>query len=905
MLSFRDIILFWSTLVFYFFRGDKTGMSTAVCSLLDPSEKVLVVCEKPSVARDLGALLGAGPDAGGFLPFSGGFISWARGHLLELAPPSGYRGDWSRWVWEVLPMVPPDLQFQSVVKKGAAQQLSVLKDLYKKSDAVVNACDAGREGELIWWEILRHCGWGAGLPPGQLGPKKALRFWAQSNTPAGLSEAWSGMRPVSERRGLAEASYARSEADWLLGMNGSRAATLCFPAMEAGGKRAVWSVGRVQTPVLAMIVGRDEEISKFVAKPFYEVKVGFEGPSPFEGTLLVPMGVDPFVPDGEPPKDAKGFLRKEDAQVAVDRVIGSRPSPWEITDTEKPGSENPPGLFSLTELQKWCNQVWGWEAARTLDAAQAAYESAKTLTYPRTDSCFLPDDFPGKMDEVYASIRSGFLDSRLSLPGWVVPPSVSARASFLFDSSKVSDHYAIVPTGVIPSDLNSDAGKVWVAVLRRFMVAFGPAAKTVSVKRRCVWADDVAIATGKRYTDRGWLDVDSVLAPLVGQDPKAEPAGLGPCPSSLPVDAARLHEGKTTPPKHFTEGMLLAAMENIQARLTSDEEEFKEAVAGKGLGTPATRAAIIELLVARSYIQRTKKGGAPSLRATASGQDLIGNLSTANLGFLTLPDMTAEWEATLVRMEKNEAGVSRDSFLSELLGSVQTVVDTLRAKAAASPSSGGTRPRVELDKFCPISGKPVGDMGNFWEFPGFAGRIPKVIAGREFTVDEIADVLSGNPEVFTGFVSKKGKNFDAGLKPNTETGRFDFVFPERLVVDSGEICPVTNKPVEDHGGFWVFPDREGRFWKSVAKRPIAIKEYCELVGSGKTALLDGFISAKGKTFSAHLILKPDGSVGFEFANSGPGGRTPSSPRLTGPGARKKSTGCGEGALKKKKAKKSY
>lgn len=886
-------------------------MSKPVCPLLSSSEKVLVVCEKPSVARDLGAVLGAGPDAGGYLPFPGGYISWARGHLLELAPPSGYREDWARWSWETLPMVPPDLVFQSVVKKGCAVQLGVLRQLYGKADVLVNACDAGREGELIWWEAMRFCGWGAGLAAGVCGPKKALRFWAQSNTPGGLTEAWEAMRPVSERQGLAEAAFARSEADWLLGMNGSRAATLCFPAPEdSKGRRGVWSVGRVQTPVLALICERDNEILRFVPKPFYEVRLSFGGQAPFEATLLVPPGVAPFVPEGEAPKEAKGFLKKPDAEAALARLLADRPGLWDIKDEEKPSSESPPLLFSLTDLQKWCNRVWGWEAARTLQAAQEAYESAKTLTYPRTDACHLPVDSKGKMDGVYASLRSGFLDSRVSLPAWSVKPSASSRASALFDDSKLTDHYAIVPTGVVPSDLSSDAGKVWLAVVRRFLTAFGPAAKAATLKRRCTRsagpAADVAVASGKRYIDRGWLDADDLLAPLTGQSPKADPSSLGACPPQLPLGDGRLHEGKTTPPKHFTEATLLSVMENISSRLSKDEDEVKEAMSGKGLGTPATRAAIIELLIARAYIERSRGKGSVSLRATKSGHTLIGSLRSASLGFLTEPDLTADWETALSDMEKGSGG-RRGPFLKSLVGEVGRVVDTLRETASRAPAgaSGGPRPRVETSHVCPLSGKPVGDCGTAWEFPGFPGRIPKVIAGRPFSAEEVSEVLSGSPagKVYEGFVSKKGTKFGAGLKPNFETKRFDFLFADRVSSDSGEACPVTGEPILDCGGFWKFPGRETKFWKTVAQRPLSLAEYCLLVKEGKTGVLQGFVSRKGNKFGAHLVLGKDGSVGFEF-EGGPS-RTPATPRMTGPGAKKRQTGCGEGALRKKKPKKSY
>ena len=839
---------------------------------------VLIICEKPSVARDLSAVFGGGRSESGFIPFSLGAISWAVGHMLEQVPPQSYDPDWKAWRWETLPMVPPNNLFKTAVKESCKAQLAVLKSLYAKSDVLVNACDAGREGELIFWEIVRHCGWGAKSYPPALGDKPYFRFWAQSNTPDGLREAWQRMKSGQDWLGLASSAYCRSEADWLLGMNVSRAATLAFPAPLVDGKRGFWSVGRVQTPVLSLVADRDEQIENFVAKPYYEVRLGFEAGREFEATLLVPKGVLPF---DEEAKEPKGFLNKSDAQAALSRVEASVGSSWRAEDEVKEGRENPPALFSLTELQKWCNQSWGWEAKRTLDAAQAAYEEAKSLSYPRTDSSFLPEDSLEKMEEVYSKV-SRYVLSRIPESLSVFSPKDSPRRDWLFDNTKISDHYAIVPTGEVPKDLESDAGRVWLAVVRRFLVSFAAPALYSTVKRRLSFGEaevlDIAVASGKVYSHPGWLAVDRGLAALTGTTAKAEPEELPPLSSaSVLLAGVRLHEGKTTPPKHYTEASLLASMENIHTRLSSEEEELKEVMSRKGIGTPATRAAIIELLLSRGYMQRFKKGSTGYLKATEEGARLVSSLRSADLQALTEPILTAEWEQKLVSMERGN--YSRQAFMQELLGMVSEAVGVLRESA-------GTRLEATSPGLCPTSGAAVLDRGSFWEFPGYPNvRFYKTVASRQMSFEEICEVLRGSDKVFEGFVSKKGAKFSAGLKWDRDAQKLSFSFEGARETALSELCPRSGEPIRDCGGFWEFPGTEAKFWKTMAKRKMSLRDYICLVRDGKTEVLEGFVStASGKSFSASLVLEPGGKVSFSFP---PRSWTPTSPGMAGPGKRPK------------------
>lgn len=868
-------------------------------SRIPAGSKVLILAEKPSMARDIASVLGVqqGKKNQNHIEVACGWVVWAVGHLLQLAQPSSYPGkQWRQWSWENLPIVPDGFSFLYEIKstedgKSFKAHLDHIASLYKKADILVNACDAGREGELICWEILRYCGWGKDLPPGVPGEKPLLRFWAQSNTPEGLREAWNGLFPIQDRPGLPLAAYCRSEADWLLGMNGSRAVSLAFPLPQIVHKgkksRGIWSVGRVQTPVLALVVDRDESIDSFASKPFYEVRLTFPGHcSEFEATLLVPKGCQAFYSDQEentsmtPSTTSKAFLHKEEALGVLDKILSLKKELWKVQNFVKSGIENPPALFSLTDLQKWCNVNWGWDAKRTLDAAQAAYEEDKTLTYPRTDSAFLPEDSRGKMDSVFSDLLS-FLSSRLD-QGFVsglVKPSQSPRAGYLFNDKKLTDHYAIAPTGVVPKNLDSDAGKVWLAVIRRFLVAFAPPARYSQVRRELSLSDYRAVCSGKIYTDPGWLQVDQQCAPLTGAERRSQPATVLPeCDPYVPLLDGHIHAGKTTPPKRLTEATLLSLMENIHTKIDASEEALKEAIAGKGLGTPSTRAAIIETLLSRGYIERVKSKGAIHILSTESGRTLIRNLREVGCQFIASPVLTAEWETKLVDMEKNK-GIERVSFLRQLCQEIEKMIKIL---SNASMNTGGVSPVKELSVKCPFSGKPIKDAGSYWIFPGLEDRrFYKKIAGREFSLEEMILILKGQSPVFDGFLSKESKPFSAALALDRETGKLSFVFPERKPEQTSFLCPSSGKPVVDHGSYWIFPGYPNtRFWKTMAGRTMSLEDYCAILKGG--VFLDGFVSKKsGRNFSARVIYKDD-QVVFDFDYPS----APTTPKMSGPGSSK-------------------
>jgi DNA topoisomerase-3 len=735
------------------------------------------------------------------------------------------------------------------------------------------------------------------------------------------------MFPVSDILGLAEGAYSRAEGDWLLGLNLTRAATLSFaPPLGAGAeasssspsspkastkastKKGFWSIGRVQTPILSLICERDESIENFKPRTFYQVKATFQGDAPFEATLLVPSGMTPFAEDdnlevesdsvsgSDSKKEHKSFITSEDADVVLQRILATRPQAWKVVHTTKKSTENPPNLFSLTSLQKWCNKNWGWEAKRTLDAAQAAYEVDKSLTYPRTDASFLPKDSVEKMDSVYRTILSDYLEPlNYDVASCSFTPSQSPRSSHIFDDSKLTDHYAIVPTGVIPKDLTSDSSKVWLAVVRRFLTSFSSPALVSTLVRRLTLGVDCAVTSGKTYEDFGWIDLDNRLARLTEHDPKP-PLGLLPnCGDLAPLLEARIHQGKTTPSKPFTEATLLSLMENIHTKFEDSEDDLKEAIGAKGIGTPATRASIIELLIARAYIERQKKGSTTYLRATGDGRTLISNLRTMNLEILTHAQLTAEWESKLNDMEKAQ-GATRVDFLNGICTVVDRCINTLRSnQSPLARQKGGyeqSQPK-DLDLACPFSGKPIQDLGNFWRFPHFPEyRFYKTIAGRFMDVAEYIDVLRNNAQTLQGFTSSKGKKFSAKLSFDSADGKFKFEFDNTTGFQGEETkqkCPNTGEAIVDKGKFWSFPGLENRFWKEVSGRKMKLTDYIELVKTGRTGFFENFKSKAGNPFTAALVLE-NSNVKFEFSNSNSSAASMNKNMgMKGPGVKAKST----------------
>lgn len=564
----------------------------------------VILTEKPSVARDIAAHLGAKQRHEGYIEGNGYQITWAFGHLICLKEPEDYDPYLKKWSVETLPFIPPQFELKIVDDKGIRKQFAIIKKLFKSASELICATDAGREGELIFRYILTMT---------QSMQKPWKRLWLSSLTEEALEKGFINLKPGSDYDHLYAAAKCRSESDWIVGLNATRNFTVRF------GQGMLWSVGRVQTPVLAMIVKRDDEIRYFKSEPFWE--------------LLTKYREVPFRLKGE------RFKSKGEAEGVLNLVNGH---PFLIEKVgKKQENELPPLLYDLTELQRDMNRKLGMSAANTLQIAQELYE-LKLITYPRTDSRYLTSDMKTQIVKTLQALKP--LKSKEIEP---LDLSQLAFSNRLINDKKVADHHAIIPTGKLPSTLPWQTQAVYDAIVTRLIASFYPACikelTTIDGSSNGVPFQ----AKGVRIVSPGW----TVLYPKKGEEGKAmkEPSE----PQDLPlfqVGESGPHfpyitEGQTKPPPHYNENTLLGAMETA-GRLV-DDEALKEALKEKGIGTPATRASIIETLIKRTYIQRAGK----MLTATGLGRYLIALIQDPNL---KSPELTGEWEAKLKEIEQGK-----------------------------------------------------------------------------------------------------------------------------------------------------------------------------------------------------------------------------------------------------------
>ncbi|HEX5050222.1 MAG TPA: DNA topoisomerase [Planctomycetota bacterium] len=608
----------------------------------------VVVAEKPSVARDLARVLGAGQRRDGYLEGNGWRVTWALGHLATLKAPDEYDPALKRWSLERLPFVPARFELKPTDNRGARQQLDIVAGLCRSADELVCATDAGREGELIFRYIL-ECAGCAG--------RMHTRLWLSSLTEQAITAAFAARKPGSDYDHLHDAARSRSEADWIVGLNATRAYTVRY-----GGGGVLWSLGRVQTPVLALIAQRDDEIRVFDVRPFWELRTWYRKVR-FQFT-------------------GERFRELPPAEQLLQQVLGQ---PLRVERIERRREAQPPPLlYDLTQLQRDMNLRHGMSAARTLEVAQDLYEK-KLLTYPRTDSRHLSGDMIDVVRTTLGQLRGWNADALALLASYIAAAPEGergprARPARVFDDGKVTDHHAILPTGKIEA-LVGEYRHVFDAVATRLVQAFlGDKQQEVTT----VHAVSAAVpfrARGVVVHDPGW----SALEPRVeakaarkargaakGKDPAADDDG-GDDAQELPPftegesgpHTPELHEGKTKPPRPYTENTLLAAMET-SGRLV-DDEQLREAMRGRGLGTPATRASILETLLSRAYIRRDKK----ALRITDLGRYLIAIIADP---VLKSPELTGEWEFKLGEVERGVR--ERRAFMAEIVQRIEQLIAT-------------------------------------------------------------------------------------------------------------------------------------------------------------------------------------------------------------------------------------
>ncbi|MBK1877746.1 type IA DNA topoisomerase [Pelagicoccus mobilis] len=781
----------------------------------------VVLAEKPSVARDIAKHLKATQRHDGYLSGSDWAVTWAFGHLVELKEPEEYRPEWKSWKTSLLPIIPDQFELRARGDDGAKKQLGVVKKLFSEAEEIVCATDAGREGELIFRYILEWAGC--------LG-KPIKRLWISSLTGAAISKGFANLKEGAEFDTLHFAARCRSEADWIVGMNATR-----YFTVEYGKRNLLLSLGRVQTPILAMIVGRDTEIENFNSEDFWELHTECrETKFRHTGGKI------------EKEEDAKALLAKVDGQPLV------------VSDVQqKDERTNPPLLFDLTELQREMNRRYGFTADQTLRIAQNLYEQ-KHITYPRTDSRYLSTDLQPTIAPLLKRLAA--LKEKEIAALDLEKLSFSKR---IVDDSKVSDHHAIIPTDDLPGNLNEDESRVYEAVLLRLISVFYPpcikAVTTVEAKAQ----EETFRARGTVLKDAGW----QALYPLLfAKSPAKKTAkGKGKAaaePATMPdfqVGESNSHKPsiekfKTNPPKRFTEATLLSLMET--AGKIVDDEELKEALKDKGVGTPATRASIIEVLIQRKYVERKKK----NLVSTDSGRHLISLIQDERL---KSPELTGDWEFRLKKVERGEQDPAK--FMSDVVEYTKEILANDAGKTVDLKNLGP----------CPKCRAPVirGKTGygcSKWR-DGCKFVIKDGTLGLVFQPALMRELLYNGRTLEPQPIEDKGKK-SLGFVILGSRGALKYEVVQATQDTGGSEkfgdCPLcASAIVEGAKGYGCCNWKNGcRFivWKQVAQRAISPEEARLLLEKGETGVLDGFKSKAGKEFSAKLKIKGD-KVQFDFS----------------------------------------
>ncbi len=811
--------------------------------------KSLVIAEKPSVATDLARVLGKIPKKDDYFENDQYIVTSAVGHLVELCLPNEMDKKRGKWSFANLPIIPDEFALKPIEKSQS--RFNLIKRLLKRKDVtdVINACDAGREGELIFHYLVQLAGTN----------KPTRRLWLQSMTPEAIREGFASLKEGSEMVPLSEAAVCRSESDWLVGINGTRAMTAFN---SKGGGFQLTPVGRVQTPTLAILAEREEKIRSFQARPYFEVHADFGVQA---GSYHGRWFVEGFKKGGDEDAKAERIWDRAAADAIVSKCQGK---PGAISEEKKPTSQIAPQLYDLTTLQREANSRFGLSAKRTLQIAQALYERHKVLTYPRTDSRYLPEDNLGNVKAAFTKLEAPDLSSHAShalAQGWVRP---NKR---IFNNAKVTDHHAIIPTGVSTKSLDDFELKVYDMVARRFVAVFYPPAQ-FEVTTRITRVEGEAFKTdGKIITDPGWMAVYGKQA-AGGEDDGVCPVVPG---EPAHTEAIEVRENETKPPPRFNESTLLSAMEGA-GKLVEDEE-LREAMSQRGLGTPATRAQIIEGLILDGYLLRQGR----DLITTSKGLALITLLRGLGVQALTSPEMTGDWEHKLKQMETGQ--MSRPLFMQEIRAFTNDIVE--KAKNFTGDTVDGNY--EPLNVTCPKCGQ-VGFEESFKAFECGAkcGAIVwKNMAGRQFEREEVQALLeTGRTAELEGFRSKLGRPFKAVVKLDAGT-EFKQGFDFGDSADSAQkldfsVLPVLAKcpccetgTIHDTGISWQCsntPACKFRMGKSLCQREVPREQVEKMLLSGKTDLIPRFISKKGRPFSAFLSLDTKtGKVGFEFEERKP------------------------------------
>ncbi|MFN0314384.1 MAG: DNA topoisomerase III [Burkholderiales bacterium] len=808
--------------------------------------KALIIAEKPSVANDIAKALGGFSKHDGFFEAERYVLSSAVGHLLEMyAEDDPKRG---KWTFTHLPVIPSKFSLQPIAK--SEERLRLLNKLIKRKDVteLINACDAGREGELIFRLIAQNAN----------AKQPIQRLWLQSMTPAAIRDGFKALRSGEEMEPLANAARSRSEADWIVGINGTRAMT-AFNSKSGGFY--LTTVGRVQTPTLAIVVDREKAIKAFVPRDYWEVRATFGVKAGvYEGRWFDPK----FKKDEDDPERRENRLWSLKAAAAI--VTACEGKTGTVGEESKPSTQLSPLLYDLTSLQREANGRFGFSAKTTLSIAQELYERHKAITYPRTDSRHLPEDYLKTVKQTFSSMEENHnyqrFAAKIQKQGWVKP---NKR---IFDNTKISDHFAIIPTPDVPKSLNEIQGKIYDLIARRFLAVFYPAAEYLITTRITTVDKHLFKTEGKVLVVPGWLEVYG--KEVQGEDANLVEVKKNETALTKTIEAAGL---QTKPPARYSEATLLSAMEGAGKLI--EDDELREAMAQKGLGTPATRAAIIEGLISERYLLREGR----ELIPTAKAFQLMTLLHGLGVAELTQPELTGEWEYKLAQMERGK--LKRETFMKEIARIAAQIVK--RAKEYDSDTIPGDY--ATLKTKCPHCKGTVKENYRRFACEKCEFSITKTPASRQFEIEEVEQLLSKRElGPLQGFRSKIGRPFAAILRivPDAETSNFklEFDFGQNDAGEGGEeidfssqqalgSCPKCSGAVYEHGMSYLCENTPAkrcdfRSGKIILQQEIAREQMEKLLKDGRTDLFTRFISKKGRPFKAFLVKGAGGKITFEF-----------------------------------------
>jgi DNA topoisomerase III len=811
--------------------------------------KQLIIAEKPSVAQDIAKALGANGEKftreGDYFESEHYVLSSAIGHLLELAVPEEYDVKRGKWTFTHLPVIPPRFTLNPIDK--TADRLRLLTRLIKRKDVtgLVNACDAGREGELIFRYVVQHA-----LPKGD---KPVRRLWLQSMTATAIRDGFAHLRTDSEMLPLADAARCRSEADWLIGINGTRAMT-AFNSQEGGFYKT--TVGRVQTPTLAILVEREKAIRAFQSRDYWEVEAEFQAVA---GTYRGKWFDEKFKKSDDEHARAERLWDVRKAEALRQKCLGQH---GEVTEEATPKTEACPLLYDLTSLQRDANGRFGFSARNTLAIAQALYERHKVLTYPRTDSRYLPEDMLGAAKDTLRALADtpfGKQAGAVLKNGWVHP------TKRIFNNAKVSDHFAIIPTGTAPKNLSEPEQKLYDLVVKRFIAIFYPSAEYLVTTRITRVEGEPYKTVGKVLVTPGWLAVYGKEAQGDEDNPNLPPLEKK---ERVWANDVEVKANATKPPPRFNEATLLSAMEG--AGKLVDDDSLREAMAERGLGTPATRAATIEGLIAEEYLHRNGR----ELQPTAKAFNLLFALEELKVDEIRSPELTGLWEWKLKEMEHGR--LRREEFMAHITEQTQEMVERIKTGEFADADFG------TLKSPCPKCGGAIHETYRHFKCDRCDYKLWKVVASRQWEPEEMDQLLRERQiGPLQGFRSKMGRAFAAVIKLNDEHApSFDFGNEEQEGAEevdfSGQeavgICAKCGARIFEQPMAYVCEKATGatkscdfRSGKVILQQEISKAEMQKLLETGKTSLLKGFVSNRTKKkFSAYLVRGSDGKVGFEF-----------------------------------------